>query len=464
MFVFLGIISVILGVTLFIIKPFLTFNDEYQVKTDRLGNQIKVPVKKKSHPMLLTLTSNKLTGLSIVIFGIVLMLIPYLFFYAERGYNYLLVFPGGKMDAVMTQGIKYRGFAKIDPWQKYIDVKVVDESNKQETDVNELEGIMRPIPIRFIDQVTANGYVSLRFQLPEVKDLFIELAVKYRTMGNLVYNTIIPTAREQLINTAYMFAAQNYISGDAQSFRHTFEEQLKRGTFAVNKIEKLDTVFNEIEMKDRSRTIKEIKTRYEVKRIEVDGIPKRIPHELSENNIIVSQVIVDDIDLEKAFRDRLESQRDESAKRQLEQQKIETAKTEQQRIIAQGERDKSQERVNQEKEQVSKLIAIETKLKQESTERDLARIALETAKLQAQSQKVKADADAYENRQLVNAGLTPQEKARIDKEIAIGVAAEIAKIKFPTYMVIGGEDGKSNPIESLIGSAMAKQLLEPTKK
>jgi len=464
MFTFIGIISVIIGISLLIIKPFLTFNDEYQVKTDRLGNQIKVPVKKKSHPILLSLTKNKRISIFFSILGIFFMILPYLFFYSERGYNYLLVFPSGKMDAVMTQGIKFRGFAKIDPWLKYIDVKVVNETNQKETDVNELEGVMRPVPIRFIDQVTADGYVSLRFQLPEIKELFIDLAVKYRTMSNLVYNTIIPTAREQLINTGYMFAAQDYISGDAQSFRQTFEEQLKNGTYAVNKIEKIDTIYADIEMKNNSRRIKEIKTRYEVKRIEIDGIVKRIPHELSENNIIVSQVIVDDIDLESAFKTRLEKQRDESAKRQLEQQMIETAKAEQQRIIAQGERDKSQERVNQEKEQVSKLIAIETKLKQESTERDLARIALETAKLQAQAQKVKADADSYQNRQLVNAGLTPQERAKIDKETAIGVAAELAKMKFPTYMVIGGEDGKSNPIESLIGSAMAKQLLEPTKK
>lgn len=71
---------------------------------------------------------------------------------------------------------------------------------------------------------------------------------------------------------------------------------------------------------------------------------------MSENNIIVSQVIVDNIELEATFKQRLEAQRDESAKRQLEQQKVETTKDAQQRIIAEGERDKAQERVNQEKE------------------------------------------------------------------------------------------------------------------
>ena len=400
----------------------------------------------------------KMHGTVLVVIGLLLMMTKSLFFFADRGFNYLLVSPTGKMSAVMEQGIKWRGFAKIDKWQKYIDVKVV--SDKTESDLEELEGVMRPIPIRFIDQVTANGYVSMRFQLPEDAPSFIKLAVKYRTMSNLVNNTIIPTVREQLINTGYMFAAQNYISGEAQSFRQTFEEQLKGGTYAVNKIEVKDTVFNEIEMTVKQRTIKEIQTSYIVEKILEHGIPKRIPHELSENNIIVSQVIVDKIDLEATFKQRLEAQRDESAKRQLEQQKIETAKAEQQRIIAQGERDKAEERVTQEKEQVKALIAIETKLKQEETNKKLAAIALETERLNAQKKKVTADAEAYEISKKVHAGITPEVKLQMELDRDVKVAAEIAKINFPQTMIMGGDSKGGTPLESLIGAAMAKQLQE----
>lgn len=399
-------------------------------------------------------------GHILIVVGIILMISKYLFFFADRGFNYLLVSPTGRMSAVMEQGIKWRGFAKIDKWQKYIDVKVV--SKETESDVDELEGVMNPVPIRFIDQVTAQGHVSLRFQLPEDAPSFIKLAVKYRTMSNLVNNTIIPTVREQLINTGYMFAAQNYISGEAQSFRQTFEEQLKDGTYAVNKLEVRDTIMNEIDMTRDSRSIKEIETSYRVEKILEHGIPKRIPHELSENNIIVSQVIVDKIDLEATFKQRLEAQRDESAKRQLEQQMIETAKAEQQRVVAQGERDKAAERVAQEKEQVKALIAIETKLKQEETNKKLAAIALETERLNSQKVKVKAEAEAYEIAKKVNAGITPEIKLQMELDRDVKVAAEIAKIKFPETMIIADEKG-GTPIESLIGAAMAKQL-QTTKK
>ena len=392
-------------------------------------------------------------GVFLTVIGVILMLLNSLFFFADRGFNYLLVYPTGKMSAVMEQGIKWRGFAKIDKWQKFIDVKVVGQGI--EVDENEVEGVMQPIPLRFIDQVTASGYVSTRFELPRDEESFISLAIKFRTMSNLVNNTIVPTVKEQLVNTAYMFAAQNYISGEAQSFRQVFEEQLKGGAYAVEKIEKRDTVFAKVQ--DDDRAIREIKTSYEVRKILENGLPKRIDHELSENNIIVSQVIVDNVELEATFKQRLEAQRDESAKRQLEQQKVETAKDAQQRIIAEGERDKAAERVAQEKEQVKALIAIETKLKQEETNRKLAAIALETEKLKAEQIKVKADADAYEIAKKVKAGITPEVKLKMELDRDVRVAAEIAKIKFPETMITGGGE-KGTPLESLIGAAMAKQL------
>lgn len=447
--VIIGIILAIGGIVMFLLRPHLSDKNIYE------GDK---KVASKAPAFLLMF--NKGSSLSIFIAGVLIALVPYLFFFAERGYSYLLVFPTGKLNAVMEQGIKWRGLAKIDEWQKFIDVKVV--GSDIEADEKELEGIMKPIPIRFIDQVTAQGYASLRFELPHDKESFINLAIKYRTMSNLVNNTIIPTVREQLVNTGYMFAAQNYISGEAQNFRQTFEEQLKMGTYAVKKIEHRDTIFADIQSVEQ-RQIKEIQTTYEVIKITEDGVPKRIPHELSQNNVLVSQVIIDKIDLEPTFKQRLEAQRDESAKRQLEQQKIETAKAAQQRIVAEGERDKAQERVTQEKEQVKQLIAIETKLKQERTNKELAAIALETERLNSMKKKVAADAQYYENNKLVQAGLTPQERAEWDYKTSVGVAAELAKIKFPETMITA--DGKSGtPLESLIGAAMAKQLTSGKSK
>lgn len=439
---FIGIIIIILGIVMLFLRPHLSEENVFE------GN---VRVSRKAPPVLLMFS--KRISIAVATIGLLVTMLPYLFFWAEPGYQYFMVYPTGSTDVVMTQGIKFRGFAKVIPWQKYIDVKVVDNGES----IKDIEGVMSPIPIRFIDQVTANVKLSGRFQLPTDKEAFVNLAIKYRSMDNLVQNTLIPTIREQTNNTGYMFAAQNYISGEAQSFRQTLDEQLKDGAYAVIKIEHKDTVYADVQRSDLNRDIKEIRTKYTVEKVLENGLPKRIPHELTENNIIVSQVIVDDVELEPTFKQRLEAQRDESAKRQIEQQKVETAKAAQSRIIAEGERDKAAERVNQEKEQVKQLIAIETKLKQERTNKELAAIALETERLKSKQRKVAADAQAYENAKLVSAGLTPQERAEWQYKTSVGVAAELAKIKFPTTMITADENG-GTPLESLIGAAMAKQL------
>lgn len=440
----IGIILAIVGLIFYLLRPHLSEENVFEGETK---------ISSKAPPILLMFSQK--TASAIFIFGILFGMIPYLFFWAEPGYQYFLVHPSGNTGAITSQGIKWRGFAKITPWQKYIDVKVLTDDEV----ATDIEGVMSPIPIRFIDQVTAEVIISGRFQLPIDEESFIKLAVKFRTMNNLVQNTLVPTVREQSNNTGYMFSAQDYISGEAQNFRQTLDEQLKYGAYKVEKLEHVDTVYDDIQSSNRK--IKEIRTKYSVAKVLKNGIPVRIPHEITENNIIVSQVIVDDVILEGIFRERLEAQRDESAKRQIEQQKVETAKAAQVRVIAEGERDKSSERVTQERIQVKKLIAIETLLKQEKTNKELAQIGLEISRLKAQERKVLADAKAYENAKLVKAGLTPQEKAEWNYKTSVGVAEKISEITFPVTMITGGNSKGGTPLESLIGAAMAKQLLAP---
>jgi hypothetical protein len=65
---------------------------------------------------------------------------------------------------------------------------------------------------------------------------------------------------------------------------------------------------------------------------------------------------------------------------------------------------------------------------------------------------VTARAQAESNALKVRAGLTPQERAEFDVKKAIGVAAELAKTKFPETMIISGGNGQhgaSSPMEAL---------------
>ena len=430
----------------------------------------------------LTLFQNPRRVLYLYSIAAFLALSNYLFFYARFGHQYYLVYPTGGWSTVFSSGIKFRWFATIQEWQKEIDIKVVAEgepaegiegiiSDKVTFNVRNSRGedkleVVPGIGITFIDRVGAAVRVSVRMKVPEDPETFRQVAESFRNPQNLIYNTLIPTIKEQISNTGYMFAAQDYISGAATDFRQAVDDQLKYGGYSTERKEYYDTIYAAIQETDQ-RTIKEINTRYKIiRKVDANGKLIRIPHEITKNNIIVTQVIVDDVYPESAFKQRLEAQRDISAQKRIEMEKIETAKAEQQRIIAEGERDKAKERVDQEKEQVKQLIAIETQLKQETTRKQLAEIALQTVKLESDQMLVRERAQAEANRLKVAAGLTPQEKAQIQRDIAIGVAQNLANMKLPQVYIESGKEGKSNMglLESLLGAELAKTMVPALKE
>jgi hypothetical protein len=78
----------------------------------------------------------------------------------------------------------------------------------------------------------------------------------------------------------------------------------------------------------------------------------------------------------------------------------------------------------------------------------------EQGKLKAQEEAAgrlaRERAQAEANRLKVSAGLTPQERAEFAMKTKIGVAAELAKIKMPSTMVIGGDkSGGANPFDAI---------------
>ena len=453
-FTFIGVIL--------IIAPLLLMLLSYQLRKSSANNpeSPNIPGRK----LLLWFTPKR--SFTVALVGLLLAFNSMFIFYASPGHQYFIVSPAGTKSAIFSSGIKFIApLSKVQEWQKFIDIKVLANGESDEG----IEGVIpNGIPIRFIDQVTAEVNLSVRMQMPQDEPSFIKLAEEFRHPRNLVNNTLVPTVKEQVINTGYMFAAQDYISGSAADFRQTLDEQLKNGGYSVEKKEYYDTIYADFQAKDR--VIKDIRTRYEVnKRLNDDGKPIRVDHDITKNNIIVSQVIVDQVDLEDAFKRRLEAQRDISAQKRIEMEKIETAKAEQQRILAEGERDKTAERATQERDQVKKLIEIETRLKQEETNKKLAEIQFETEKLKAQAKKVAADAQSYENAKLVQAGLTPQERAEWEYKTSVGVAEKFAGpngVTLPQlYMGSGSGNGKNtDALQQILTMMMAQQSLNTSKR
>lgn len=487
----IGILLVLAMLIFFFTKSFIseepTYREELIDKYEPSRGTRKVKIGDGSPPFLVKLKKSLKLQLSLLVFGILLALTSFLFFYAQQGHQYYLVYPNGAWSTVYTPGFKIRFFSRIQEWQKELDIKVVAEGEPDEG----VEGIITDkvtfnynevitdskgnttseiaktetvpgISMTFIDRVNAAVRVSIRMRMPQDDDNFRAIAESFRDQNNLIYNTLIPTVKEQLSNSGYQFAAQDYISGAATDFRQAVDDQFKFGGYSTVRKEKMDTVYSTFQQNSKERVIREINTKYEIKKREdANGQLVRIPHEITQNNIEVIQVIIDDVYLEPAFKKRLEAQRDISAQKRIEMEKVETAKAAQQRIIAEGESVKAQERVTQEKSQITTLIAIETKVKEEESNRQLAEIQLKTALLSAQKVKVDADAKAYELQRAD--GLSEEVKAVLENDLkkTQALAEAVKEAKWPTTFINGGGDGKSNNdlLTQLIGAQLAAQML-----
>ena len=114
-------------------------------------------------------------------------------------------------------------------------------------------------------------------------------------------------------------------------------------------------------------------------------------------------------------------------------------------IEEQGKAAAAQAKWEQERE---KAIAV-TKAEQEF---EVARLEAEKAKQIALKVKAEGEAKAAANRALVSAGLTPLEKATIEKETAIGIAQAVSDSKVrwvPEIIVVGGNGGGYNAMDAV---------------
>ena len=449
---------------LLLIGTIVTFVGSF-LKTEQYVEREGTPYeRRKGTPPALANILSKKVALLLLLGSVGLFTLQSSIYYAERGTYYEIIYPNGDKSAEFTEGYHLIvPFTKVNAWTANIDVKAGDVATMSD----EVEGKMGPIGVTFVDQVGADVSATYRFTLPKDEKTFLDLCVKYRSIENLTENTLIPTVAEQAKLTSKMFSVQDYISGSAQEFRQTFDEQLKGGTFVVSRITNRDTTFYKDIQNPKDRRIKDISLTYSVKKV-IDPKtkqPKRIQNEISASGIIVSQVIINEVKIDAAYKKRLVAQKKESAKRQLEQQKIETAKVSQQRISAEGERDKEQERVNQEKNQVKQLIAIETKLKQEATNLKLAEIQLQTEKKLAEKKRITADAEAYEIRKKVSAGITPEKRLQMELDAQVEVAKAFATMTTPEVVINNG-NGSNNSgglTNALIQAEMAKKLINKKK-
>ncbi len=419
-------------------------------------------------PSLNFLDSGRMRGGLIAAGAFTLIGMNGMFFMADASTDYVLQYPwGGTKTYVNTNGIKPRLFAKVIEIDHEIIVKqlVPSQYNQFESGSrveSENTYVLPAGDYEFNDFI--NSYIGSTVVIttaPDDLEAFESLAINSKSEEGLVYGRVIPIISAAKKNTAKLMSAQGYIAGRSSDFDKWFLDQLRHGTYEL--IEIMD--MPQTDSIGSSRTIstgaKTSSVRYEIKYEK--GEPVRINEGLARYGLNVRQADADDQEWEEVFLSRLQDLKDIVANTQKEIEAAQLAVERKKRIIEEGESNKAEERAKLEKEQIQQVIAAETRKLVESENLAAAEMAEKTAVVQARTKKTLADAEAYQNKLLVSAGLTPQERAQIEKETAVLVAKELAKIQLPSTYFAGGTNGGTSDgiLTQLIGAEFAKRLMVP---
>ncbi len=414
---------------------------------------------------------NKKSARILLAGGFVLTLLTSLFFYAKPGTAYAVQYLWGGDKAVFTQGIKMKLGARLIPIQYEIPVQDVivkiNEDGKFELPHEEDIYHRRAAQWEFADAIKAEIGTSVIIGMDiNNEDAFLNMADRNKTESKLVNARIMPNIDAALRLTCKLMDAQDYISGEAATFDRYFKDQLSKGTYILEEYYEEETSPEIIGDSTTIRTVtanKNTKTKkYRIK-YDSNGDPMRDnSNSLKQYGLNVLQAKVRDIDWEPSFDKRLDLQKNEVAQTQLEKQQAEREFYRAKKEIAKGESEKAAERARLEKEQIQKTIAAETEAKVAEFNLTKEKKQYEVEQFKAKSVKVAADAEAYKNQKLVNAGLTPQEKVEWEYKTAIGVAKQLKELKLPATYFQNGAQGKGEGglLEALIGAELAKGMIK----
>jgi len=440
MLTFIGIAMVVLGITVFISKPFFKQSKVLQWFNTRRTTQF--------------------LGL-----GFLLSVISGMFFYAEPGTAYAVQYPWGSQKAVVNQGINTKMWGRLIPIQFELPIKyVIPNGDGELGEQSKYANVDKAKYWAFSDAVKARIATSVVISInTEDQGQFLSVADRNKTERNLIRSRIIPNIDQSIKNTCKLMDAQDYISGQASDFDRYFKDQLENGMYVLEEYIAQDSHET---IGDSATIRKVVNQKSKQKRFRIkykNGEPIREKgNSLGAYGLTVVQAVVTEIDWEATFDKRLQLQKEEVAQTQLEKQQAEREFYRAQKETAKGEAEKATERARLEKEQIQKTIEAETKAKVAEFNLIEERKNYEVAQFKAKTQKTLADAQSYENAKLVNAGLTPQERAEWEFKTSVNVAKQLKDLRLPEIYIAGSGSTKNdgNLLESLIGAELAKKMIE----
>lgn len=348
---------------------------------------------------------------------IVLALSSQLFEINHAGYVQVKQAAGsGEMTVRMQPGMYPQMFANIHEY-KISDVYDFHDPSEQ-------------INVRFNDAATAQISGQIKYRLPLQADDILKIHQDFRSDAAVHSDLIRQVVAAALKQTATLFGAEEVYSTRRADFIYLVNEQIKNGIYATTYTEDMKRDENGDTFIKRVMAVRNNAAGEPV--VAEESAFKRYNIELVQ--LVINDVVFDDKTNELI---------------------AERKKADQQKVVARANAERAkQDAITAEEQGKANVAEAEAKA---LVEKKTAVVAAEKDKevaeqnaLRAEAEKraiiFKGQADAEAAKLKVAAGLTPELRAQIEKDTAIGVAHELAGIKFPAMMVIGGSGKDGNPL------------------
>lgn len=361
------------------------------------------------------------------------------FFFAEPGYIYHVRTIFGQERVVDELGYSAYLFGSYNAWKRAMTVQATTDAGspalQSELDSDSTSAVFPPLNIMFLDQVDANVSATVRFSIPSDNETFLRLVHLYRNPDNLLRTELIPAFKETLQATGALMSAEDYYSGGRTEFNSEFQNQMERGIYIVKRIEsrrktaKTSGTANVALGTEQAPYGEEEQTVFEVKKVLDDkGLPVRKEQGFTRYGIAVIDARVTDMRPNDKFVERMQLKQKASADRAIaREQRIQE---EEQRLLAitRGEREVAERQAQAKVEQIQKTTEAETTKQLAITEankffeqakisKDTAQINLEKARIEAETKKTLADAEAYQRKAVLQADNALAQK--LDAEVSI---------------------------------------------
>jgi len=350
----------------------------------------------------------------------------------------------GTMKYWTTPGFEWQWFGKTTVYYKTQQLWFGSED-----DNNHQQG--NPIPVIFNDASDGMIYGSLRVKLPTDPTYLARIQTDYNGMDRLMTDLVRPTVTKVIYASGPLMSAFESYAEKKNDLIEYITDQLNNGVYktTVKTVETIDPITNEKKTIKIASLIPDENAPGGYKRSEVSPF--------SYYGLEIGQVSVSKIGYSETVRKQIAQQQE--ANMLIQTSKAKSAAAQQEAIRAEEEGKSAAAKAKWEQERI-KAVEV-TKAQQEY---EVAALAAKKAAEEAKKIKAQGEAEAYAARMKVAAGLSPLEKATIEKETKIGVAQALANIKLPTYVVAGGSGGSGNTAMDAMGLKMMTDLVNQMSK